>query len=225
MWRGWQSLQAGVPCPGKLALPRGRAVGVAVSAGVAISAGTEKSLELPDLGPDTFAEAFPERAGDNLQFPDEQTFTTDISDALAWLDTMDSMDTVPDVPSAPHNPYLSAFLNQPPDLCEHGAEGDHFEGRAVGAMLGDADPFSGVAMSPWPDPEQEQGRGAAVLPTGLPEGPVESPAERSLVRGRPEGPPESALEGPRQSALPSPAAAPRRHRPRTADPQNHRITE
>ena len=114
MWRAWQSLQAGVPCPGKLALPRGQEVGVAVSAGVGILAGTEKSLELPDLGPNTFAEAFPKLAGDNLQFPDEPTFTVDISDALAWLDTMD---TVPSVPSAPHSPHLSAFLNQPPSLC------------------------------------------------------------------------------------------------------------
>lgn len=52
--------------------------------------------DLPELGTDAFTEAFSELAGDNLQFPDEQSFTMDVTDMLTWLDTMDGKDTVPE---------------------------------------------------------------------------------------------------------------------------------
>lgn len=56
--------------------------------------------------------------------------------------------------------------------------------------LGDSNPLSGVATSPLLDPKEKQGRVAALLPTWLPDSPMESP-----LKGCPEGPPENPPKG------------------------------
>ena len=89
---------------------------IAFSAGVSITEAPEKTLNLPKLAPHVFAEAFPELAGDNLQFQDDQSFTIDGTDILAWLNTMDGKDTVPDVPEVPNSACLTAILNKLPYL-------------------------------------------------------------------------------------------------------------
>lgn len=57
--------------------------------------------DLPEQGPDAFANAFPQQAGD-----------TNINDIFAWLNTVDCMDTVPDVPNSPS---LTAFVHELPN--------------------------------------------------------------------------------------------------------------
>lgn len=69
--------------------PRVGLVLIAFSAGVTILDAPGKPLDLPEVGSDAFAKAFPELAGENLQFQDEQSFTVDITNMLAWLSTME----------------------------------------------------------------------------------------------------------------------------------------
>lgn len=89
---------------------------IAFSAGVTIPAALEKPLDLPELGTDASANAFPELAADNLRFQDYQSFTMDITNTLGWLNTMNGKDTVHDVPNIPNSPCLTTLLNKLPDL-------------------------------------------------------------------------------------------------------------
>ena len=143
--------------------------------------------DLPELGSDAFAEAFPELAGDNVLFEDELSFTMDITDTLAWLDAVDGKDAVPEVPNSP----CSTALFQ--KLLEYVAEGGCPKQQPSVAGLGHSNPFSGVATSPLPDPEGRQGEVAAVLAMG------------SALEPAVESPLENPLKGPRETPLPSPS--------------------
>ena len=166
---------------------------IAFSAGVTIPKAPAMPPDLPELGSDAFAEAFPELAGDNVLFEDELSFTMDITDTLAWLDAVDGKDAVPEVPNSPCSTALFQKL-------EYVAEGGCPKQQPSVAGLGHSNPFSGVATSPLPDPEGRQGEVAAVLAMG------------SALEPAVESPLEHLLENP----LPSPLAAPQRHPPRTA---------
>lgn len=151
---GWQSPCVGIPCTGKLALPRVGLVLIAFSVAVTILEALEKLQDLPELGPDTFTEAFPELAGDNVPFLDEQSFTMDITDILTWLDTMDGKDTVPELPSSPR---LTTLLNKLPDLSEYVAEGSCPTEQVAAAVLGDSEdtvlnvPYLTIYLNKFPD--------------------------------------------------------------------------
>lgn len=137
---------------------------IAFSAGGIILDAPEKPLHLPELGPETFAEAFPELAGDNLQFQDEQSFTVDITNTLACLDTMEGEDTISDVLDIFNSLTSTAFLDQPSDISDYGSDGDCPEDEMVAAMLEDTYPFLEVAMSPLLDPMGTQGGVGAQSP-------------------------------------------------------------
>ena len=96
----------------------------AFSAAEITPAAPEKPVDLPEQGPDAFAEACPELAGD-----------TTASQVLSWLDTLASGDTTPD---GPDSPSLAAFLHELPDLSKYVAEGSYPKERAAVAWLGDS---------------------------------------------------------------------------------------
>ncbi|GAB0206323.1 proline-rich protein 36-like [Grus japonensis] len=103
------------------ALPCGRTQ--AEPKGVSTPEALEKPLDVPELVTDTFAEAFPELAGDTLQSQDEESFGIDFTDMLALLDPIDGKDTIPDVPGVPNSPCLTPLLNELLDFSEYVAKG------------------------------------------------------------------------------------------------------
>ena len=146
---------------------------------------------------------------------------------------VDNENSFPDVPNSLAS---TASFNEAPDILEYGAEGDCPEDRLAAVMLGDTDPFWGVAGSPLQDPKGKQGGVAADLPAWPPPSPLETSKEGS-PESSPEtseetsedtpvespwkdplkGPLESPLLRPLQILLPSPPAkppaAPQRHPP------------
>ena len=142
-------------------------------------------------------------------------------------------------PDVPDRLASTTFFNEVPDFLEYGEECDCSEDHLAAAMLGDTDPFWGVAASPLQDPRGKQGRLAADLPTWLPpcplgtskesspesspesseESPEDSPREsprKDPLKTPPESPLLSPLRVPLLSPLASPPAAPQHHVPRMA---------
>ena len=78
---------------------------------------------------------------------------------------LDGENTFPHVPDSLAS---TTSFNEAPNILQDGPEGDCPEDRLAAAMLGDADPFWGVAASPLQDPKGKQGAVAADLPTWLP---------------------------------------------------------
>lgn len=103
----------------------------AFSAGLTMPAALENPADLPELEAHTFAEAFPELAGDTLQFQDKDSFSVDVTNVLAWLDATDSEDTVPDDLSS-----WIALLSELLDLCGYAVEGTCPKEQMAGAGLG-----------------------------------------------------------------------------------------
>lgn len=116
----------------------------------------------------------------------------------------DSEDIVLNVPNVL---YSTTCLNKLPVLLHHRAEGGCPEERAPAMMpmLGDTNPFRGVATLPLLDPKGKQSEEAVVLPTGLMVSPMQNSLE-SPLKGCPEGPPESPLLSP--SAAPPASSTP-----------------
>ncbi|XP_040437329.1 uncharacterized protein LOC121082053 [Falco naumanni] len=188
----------------------------------------ENLLDLPELGPDAFNEAFPELAEDNLQFQDEHSSAMDSSDPLAWLDS------ILELPEVLSGSCLTTLLNkfpefsEIPDLLECMMEGNCPKDQVVAAMQEDTNPsWQRVATSPLLDAKGKQGGLAAVFPTRLPESPMEpsqegpmDTSEESPLKGCPEGPHKGLPESPQQillkSPLASPPTAPQHHPPRVA---------
>ncbi|XP_066845708.1 uncharacterized protein [Anser cygnoides] len=106
----------------------------------------EEPLELLELGPDAFAEAFPHLAGDSQQLQhlqDQLPADLDISgleELLSWLDAVEPQDAFPGVPSSP---VLSRFLSELPDLCED-MEEPSTQGLAATRALGEVPSTPGV---------------------------------------------------------------------------------
>ena len=88
-------------------------------------AAPEKPVDLPEQGPQAFAEACPELAEDTMA-----------SLVLSWLNTLESEDSLPD---GPDSPSLAAFLHELPDLSEYVAEGGCPKEPAAAAGLGDGE--------------------------------------------------------------------------------------
>lgn len=65
-----------------------------------------KPADLPEQGPDAFAEVFPQQAGD-----------ANINNMLTWLNIADGTDTIPNVCDSPS---LTTFVHELPDLRVHG---------------------------------------------------------------------------------------------------------
>eukprot|EP00075_Anas_platyrhynchos_P014466 XP_027303719.1 arginine-glutamic acid dipeptide repeats protein-like [Anas platyrhynchos] len=99
----------------------------------------EEHPQLPELGPDALAEAFPELAGDSQQLQhvqDELLADLDIpipdmEELLSWLDAVEPQDAFPNLPSSP---ALSRFLSQLPNLCEDIEEPSTQGLEATGAL-------------------------------------------------------------------------------------------
>ncbi|KAK4806601.1 hypothetical protein QYF61_013856 [Mycteria americana] len=155
---------------------------------------------------------------------------------VAAVMLVDGENTFPDVPDSLAS---TTFCNEVPDFLEYGEEGDCSEDRLAAAMLGDTDPFWGVAASPLQDPRRKQGGLVADLPTWLPlcplgtskesspessresseESPEDSPVEspwKDPLKTPPESPLLSPLQIPLLSPLGSPPTAPQHHLPRMA---------
>lgn len=148
----------------------------------------EEPLELLELGPDAFAEAFPHLAGDSQQLQhlqDQLPADLDISgleELLSWLDAVEPQDAFPGVPSSP---VLSRFLSELPDLCED-IEEPSTQGLAATRALGE------VPSTPGVHPEKVQG-GRAVQPPAVPAAssplkPAASPQLSALRRPLPNPP-------------------------------------
>ncbi|XP_055658858.1 uncharacterized protein LOC129784364 [Falco peregrinus] len=90
----------------------------------------ENLLDLPELGPDAFNEAFPELAEDNLQFQDEHSSTVDSSDPLAWLDS------ILELPEVLSGSCLTTLLNKFPEFSEYVAKGGCSKEQSLAAGLG-----------------------------------------------------------------------------------------
>ncbi|XP_040437334.1 uncharacterized protein LOC121082058 [Falco naumanni] len=208
--------------------PGGGLASFAFSEVVTTPPSPENLLDLPELGPDAFNEAFPELAEDNLQFQDEHSSAMDSSDPLAWLDS------ILELPEVLSGSCLTTLLNkfpefsEIPDLLECMMEGNCPKDQVVAAMQEDTNPsWQRVATSPLLDAKGKQGGLAAVFPTRLPESPMEpsqegpmDTSEESPLKGCPEGPHKGLPESPQQillkSPLASPPTAPQHHPPRVA---------
>ena len=90
---------------------------------------------------------------------------------------VDGEKTFPDVPESLAS---TTSFDEVPDFLECREEGDCSEDRLAAAMLGDTNPFWGVAALPLQDPKGKQGGLAADLPTWLRLRPLETSKESSL---------------------------------------------
>ncbi|XP_042653255.1 proline-rich receptor-like protein kinase PERK10 [Tyto alba] len=127
-------------------------------------------------------------------------------------------------PDVPHGLASTASVGEVPDFLEDGVQDNGPKVGLAAAMLGDADPFWGVAASPSQDPKGQQGGVAADLPTRLPPSPSEAAEEESSLetseetsearpaespwKDPPQGLLESALLSPLRIPLLSPPASP-----------------
>ncbi|XP_040394121.1 nascent polypeptide-associated complex subunit alpha, muscle-specific form-like isoform X3 [Cygnus olor] len=106
----------------------------------------EEPPQLPELGPDAFAEAFPELAGDSQQLQhvhDQLLADLDIpgmEELLSWLEAVEPQDAFPGVPSSP---ALSRFLSQLPDPSED-IEEPSTQGLEATGALGEVPSAPGV---------------------------------------------------------------------------------
>ncbi|XP_042653253.1 proline-rich protein 36-like [Tyto alba] len=139
----------------------------------------------------------------------------------ATVEMVAGENTFPDVP---HGLASTASVGEVPDFLEDGVQDNGPKVGLAAAMLGDADPFWGVATSPSQDPKGQQGGVAADLPTRLPPSPSEAAEEESSLetseetsearpaespwKDPPQGLLESALLSPLRIPLLSPPASP-----------------
>eukprot|EP00075_Anas_platyrhynchos_P013959 XP_027303212.1 BRD4-interacting chromatin-remodeling complex-associated protein-like [Anas platyrhynchos] len=156
----------------------------------------EEPLELLELGPDAFAEAFPQLAGDSQQLQHLQDQlpadldSSGLEELLSCLDAVEPQDAFAAVPSSP---VLKRFLSQLPDLCED-IEEPSTQGLAATRALGE------VPSSPGLHPDKVQA-GRALQPPAAAVPPLSSPlkpaARPQLRRALPKRPPS------RNSSLPA----------------------
>ena len=113
--------------------PGGGLASFAFSEVVTTPPSPENLLDLPELGPDAFNEAFPELAEDNLQFQDEHSSAMDSSDPLAWLDS------ILELPEVLSGSCLTTLLNKFPEFSEYVAKGGCSKEQSLAAGLGDSE--------------------------------------------------------------------------------------
>ncbi|XP_071882959.1 uncharacterized protein [Anas platyrhynchos] len=169
----------------------------------------EEPLELLELGPDAFAEAFPQLAGDSQQLQhlqDQLPADLDSSGLEELLSCLDAVDAFAAVPSSP---VLKRFLSQLPDLCED-IEEPSTQGLAATRALGE------VPSSPGLHPDKVQA-GRALQPPAAAVPPLSSPlkpaARPQLRRALPKRPPLQEFIPARRRTLPQPPLAPLKRRP------------
>ncbi|XP_071881863.1 uncharacterized protein [Anas platyrhynchos] len=172
----------------------------------------EEPLELLELGPDAFAEAFPQLAGDSQQLQHLQDQlpadldSSGLEELLSCLDAVEPQDAFAAVPSSP---VLKRFLSQLPDLCED-IEEPSTQGLAATRALGE------VPSSPGLHPDKVQA-GRALQPPAAAVPPLSSPlkpaARPQLRRALPKRPPLQEFIPARRRTLPQPPLAPLKRRP------------
>nr|XP_038028440.1 proline-rich protein 36-like [Anas platyrhynchos] len=172
----------------------------------------EEPLELLELGPDAFAEAFPQLAGDSQQLQHLQDQlpadldSSGLEELLSCLDAVEPHDAFAAVPSSP---VLKHFLSQLPDLCED-IEEPSTQGLAATRVLGE------VPSSPGLHPDKVQA-GRALQPPAAAVPPLSSPlkpaARPQLRRALPKRPPLQEFIPARRRTLPQPPLAPLKRRP------------
>eukprot|EP00075_Anas_platyrhynchos_P014849 XP_027304102.1 vegetative cell wall protein gp1-like [Anas platyrhynchos] len=172
----------------------------------------EEPLELLELGPDAFAEAFPQLAGDSQQLQHLQDQlpadldSSGLEELLSCLDAVEPQDAFAAVPSSP---VLKRFLSQLPDLCED-IEEPSTQGLAATRALGE------VPSSPGLHPDKVQA-GRALQPPAAAVPPLSSPlkpaARPQLRRALPKRAPQQEFIPARRRTLPQPPLAPLKRRP------------
>ncbi|GAB0206316.1 proline-rich receptor-like protein kinase PERK10 [Grus japonensis] len=101
----------------------------------------------------------------------------------------------------------AASFNDVPDFLQDGEDGDCTVDHLAVPMLGDADPFWGVAASPLQDPKGKESGLTADLPTWLPLSPLETSEEGSPESSE-ETSEDSPLQSPRKDSLKDPQESP-----------------
>ncbi|XP_071895578.1 uncharacterized protein [Anas platyrhynchos] len=172
----------------------------------------EEPLELLELGPDAFAEAFPQLAGDSQQLQHLQDQlpadldSSGLEELLSCLDAVEPQDAFTAVPSSP---VLKRFLSQLPDLCED-IEEPSTHGLAATRALGE------VPSSPGLHPDKVQA-GRALQPPAAAVPPLSSPlkpaARPQLRRALPKRAPQQEFIPARRRTLPQPPLAPLKRPP------------
>ncbi|XP_066839420.1 nascent polypeptide-associated complex subunit alpha, muscle-specific form-like [Anser cygnoides] len=165
----------------------------------------EEPPQLPELGPDAFAEAFPELAGDSqlLQHLQDQLLADlDIpgtEELFSWLEAVEPQDAFPDSPSSP---ALSRLLSQLPDLSED-IEEPSTQGLEATGALGE------VPSTPGVYPEKVGGgllvQSPIVLALSPPLSPAASPLPGALSRPLPSPPLSPPKRSPDTQVLSSPS--------------------
>jgi len=194
----WQSWQRGM---------LGGLHWLAFSSAATLAEVPEEPLELLELGPDAFAEAFPQLAGDSQQLQHLQDQlpadldSSGLEELLSCLDAVEPQDAFAAVPSSP---VLKRFLSQLPDLCED-IEEPSTQGLAATRALGE------VPSSPGLHPDKVQA-GRALQPPAAAVPPLSSPlkpaARPQLRRALPKRPPLQEFIPARRRTLPQPPLAP-----------------
>ncbi|XP_066839407.1 nascent polypeptide-associated complex subunit alpha, muscle-specific form-like [Anser cygnoides] len=165
----------------------------------------EEPPQLPELGPDAFAEAFPELAGDSqlLQHLQDQLLADlDIpgtEELFSWLEAVEPQDAFPDSPSSP---ALSRLLSQLPDLSED-IEEPSTQGLEATGALGE------VPSTPGVYPKKVGGgllvQSPIVLALSPPLSPAASPLPGALSRPLPSPPLSPPRRSPDTQVLSSPS--------------------
>jgi len=185
---------------------------LAFSSAATLAEVPEEPLELLELGPDAFAEAFPQLAGDSQQLQHLQDQlpadldSSGLEELLSCLDAVEPQDAFAAVPSSP---VLKRFLSQLPDLCED-IEEPSTQGLAATRALGE------VPSSPGLHPDKVQA-GRALQPPAAAVPPLSSPlkpaARPQLRRALPKRPPQQEFIPACRRTLPQPPLAPLKRRP------------